>query len=228
MQLSSAVRPGVFEWVAHIAEKGANIVIAGEKGSGKTYLLNNLIKRTLNTADDDKVFLSLKRFPIINTSSNSTAIAMAPHRHNDAPLVALRKNQDRLFIDEVENGETLENIFLFHDFSNAEGKNGQFVFTLSTDTTIEDKILELAPQMSGEEVCSELLETIDFVIYTIPLSEYAGGYPHATIASIKEVIVDADGRVGERTIWQYDHLEEAVYLQMNSPSRRRREKFFWC
>lgn len=228
MQLSSAIRPGVFEWVSHIAEKGANIVIAGEKESGKTYLLDNLVKRTLTSVDDEKVFLSLKRFPVIKTPTNSLAMAMAPARHNDAPLVALRKNQDRLFIDEVENGETLENIFLFHDFSTTEGKNGQYVFTLSTETTIADKILELSHQMSGDEVCSEFLETIDFVIYTIPAQERADGYPHATIASIKEVIVDAEGKVGERTIWQYDHLEEDVYLQLNSPSRRRREKFFWC
>lgn len=216
----------VFSWISHVSRKGANIVIAGEHGSGKTYLLDGIMKDVIRNAPEDKIFLSLKKFPILNIKETKS-VAAVPVNNTDMPIQALRMNQDRLILDEATTGETLENIFLFHDIISCEGALGQYIITLEADGNIEDRINELSFGMSGEDVRNEFLETIDFVIYMNPAKDRAQDYPEG-IKSISEVIVDADGNLGERTIWEYSDTEESVFMQTGTPSRRRREKFFWC
>jgi type IV secretory pathway ATPase VirB11/archaellum biosynthesis ATPase len=216
----------VFSWISHVSRKGANIVIAGEHGSGKTYLLEGIMKDVIVDAPQDKIFLSLKKFPVLNIK-DTLSIATAPIRNNDSPIEALRREQDRLVLDEATDGETLENTFLFHDMSACEGRLGQYIITLEADGKVEDRVNELSFGMSGEDVRNEFLETIDFVIYMNPASDRAQDYPEG-IKSISEVIIDAAGKLGERTIWEYSDSDDSVFLQTGTPSRRRREKFFWC
>lgn len=216
----------VFSWISHVAGKGANIVIAGENGSGKSHLLDVVLRDVVKDFPEDKTFLSLKKFPVLDVKT-ANAVAVVPDNNVTIPVQALRMRQDRLIFDDVTEGETLENIFLFHDIMSCEGALGQYIFTLDTASTIEDKINELAPGMSDDDVRREFIETIDFVIYMNPAKDRAQDYPEG-IKSVSEVIVDADGNLGERTIWEYSDTEEDVFLQAGTPSRHRREKFFWC
>lgn len=216
----------VFAWISHVAQKGANIVIAGEHGSGKSHMIDIVLRDIIKAFPQDKTFLSLKKFPVLETKETNS-VAVVPVSNVDMPVQALRMRQDRLIMDEVADGRTLENIFLFHDITSCEGSLGQYIFTLDTPGSIQDKINDLAPVMSDDDVRRELLETIDFVIYMNPAKDRAEGYPEG-IKSVSEVIVDAAGNVGERTIWEYSDIDESVFLQTGTPSRHRREKFFWC
>lgn len=216
----------VFEWISHIAQKGANIIIAGEKGSGKSVILDSLIDEVVQNAPEDKVFISLPRIPALDTRATEN-LCFSLTETSSSPIQALRMNQDRLLLDEVQNGQTLENIFLFHDISVCEERKGQYVFTLDLDDndTIADRIEDFTSQISNEDVHREFLETIDFALYTRTPNE--DGQP-VGLAKVCEIIVGADGRAGERIIWEYSDDDKDVFLQTDSPSRRRRERFFWC
>lgn len=216
----------VFSWISHISRKGANIVIAGEHGSGKTHLIEGIMKDVISEVPQDKIFLSLKKFPVLKTI-DTLSIATSPVRNNDSPMEALRREQDRLILDEASEGETLENIFLFHDIATCEGRLGQYIVTLEAKNSVEERVNELSFGMSAEDVRNEFLETIDFIIYMNPASDRAKDYPEG-IKSVSEVIIGADGSLGERTIWEYSDTDPSVFLQTGTPSRHRREKFFWC
>lgn len=224
--LEKTAGTNVFSWISHVSRKGANIVIAGEHGSGKSYLLDGIMKDVIADAPKEKIFLSLKKFPILKTK-DTLSVATVPVSNIESPLEALRRDQDRLFLDEATAGETLENVFLFHDMSSCEGRLGQYIITLETEETVEKRVNELSFGMSGEDARNEFLETIDFIIYMNPAKDRAQDYPEG-IKSIAEVIIDADGNLGERTIWEYSDTDDSVFLQTGTPSRRRREKFFWC
>lgn len=216
----------VFEWISHIARKGANIIVAGEKGSGKSVILDRLIDEIVQSSPEDKVFISLPRIPALKTRATENLCFSLTETKN-APIQALRLQQDRLLLDEVQNGQTLENIFLFHDISTCEERKGQYIFTLNTDNheNIAGRIADFTPEISNDDVHREFLETIDFVIYTRTPNE--AGKP-VGLDKVCEVIVGADGKAGERIIWEYSDDDDSVFLQTDSPSRRRRERFFWC
>lgn len=216
----------VFEWISHIARKGANIIVAGERGSGKSAILDRLIDEVVPNSPEDKVFISLPRIPALKTRATEN-LCFSLTETKTAPIQALRMQQDRLLLDTVQNGQTLENIFLFHDISTCEERKGQYVFTLDLDgrESIAEKIEDFTAEISNDDVHREFLETIDFVIYTRTPNE--GGKP-VGLSKVCEVIVDADGKAGERVIWEYSDDDDNVFLQTDSPSRRRRERFFWC
>lgn len=216
----------VFSWISHVSRKGANIVIAGEHGSGKSYLLDVILKDVIADSPQEKIFLSLKKFPVLDVEETQSVVAV-PVSNVDMPIHALRMRQERLILDEANAGETLENVLLFHDITTCEDRLGQYIITLDANGSVEDRVNELSFGMSGEDVRNEFLETIDFIIYMNPGSGRTEEYPEG-IKSISEVIIGADGSLGERAIWEYSDTDDRAFLQTGTPSRHRREKFFWC